>query len=190
MAALLADVLKIRLGRPQDAEALSSLTEKVFRETYGRVIPPQILFPYVEQAFSVQTLAAELAQTDLSYCLAWDQTKLLGFSKFAPAAVPSPVRQKLHGRETKADRNNLAAELVKLYVDKSYQGCGVGAALMKETIAQVVQQGYHTLWFYVWEQNKGAIAFYQRWGFEQVGWQDIFVGPIVFHDWVMQKEIL
>jgi ribosomal protein S18 acetylase RimI-like enzyme len=43
-----------------------------------------------------------------------------------------------------------------------------------------VQHQHDALWLCVWEQNETAVAFYQKWGYKQVGTTQIFVGPIVF----------
>jgi GNAT superfamily N-acetyltransferase len=58
---------------------------------------------------------------------------------------------------------SLPPVLERIYVEQSAIGRGVGASLMRQAIAVAVNEGYHTLWLGVWEDNpnKKSADFYR-----------------------------
>ena len=57
------------------------------------------------------------------------------------------------------------SELVRLYVQPSAQGLGVGALLLRE--AESLATG--ALWLTAWDGNAKALAFYGRMGYADIG---------------------
>ena len=168
--------IQIRSATIYDAAPLSTLATTVFCDTYGAVIPSDVLQEYIENAFSVEALRVDLSHPSTKYVVACHNETLIGFSKLAPTDVPSGVC------------STRAIELVKLYVAKGYHGLGVGAALMERTICEAKALRYDGIWLCVWKNNERAIAFYRKWGFEMVGTTQIFVGHIVFDDLVLERK--
>ena len=60
-------------------------------------------------------------------------------------------------------------EIVRFYVDGAYQGRGVGAALMQQSVDETRRRGADTVWLQVWSEAPWAIGFYERMGFSVVG---------------------
>lgn len=52
-------------------------------------------------------------------------------------------------------------EVDDVYVLPAYQSCGIGSAILKKCI----EESNESLWLYVFSHNKGAISFYERFGF-------------------------
>ncbi len=170
--------IQIRSATIYDAGQLSTLATTVFCDTYGALIPHEGRQEYLEHAFSVEALKVDLTHPSVKYLVACHNETLIGFSKLDPTHVPSGVR------------STKPIELVKLYVPKAYHGLGVGAKLMKRSICQARELGYDGIWLCVWQKNKRAIAFYRKWGFEMVGTTPIFVGDVVFDDFVLERELV
>jgi ribosomal protein S18 acetylase RimI-like enzyme len=82
-----------------------------------------------------------------------------------------------------------AIEVARLYAAREAIGSGVGAALMRECIAHAASLGRGALWLGVWERNARAIAFYERWGFRDVGMQHFQLGADRQVDRVMLRRI-
>ena len=80
-------------------------------------------------------------------------------------------------------------ELCRIYCETAWQGCGVGSKLMQATHDQARAQGAETLWLGVWERNPRAIAFYERWGFRDVGSHIFVVGSDPQTDRIMQVTL-
>lgn len=169
--------IQIRSATIHDAAQLSTLATTVFAETYQAMIPPETLQPYLKEQFSAEALSLDLSQLSSDYLVACHNERVIGFSKLAPTELPSPLR------------STRAIEMVKLYVPKSYHGFGVGAQLMKRSLSEAKALGYESIWLCVWEKNERAIAFYRKWGFEKVGTMEIFVGDVVFDDWVLERGL-
>jgi len=52
-----------------------------------------------------------------------------------------------------------------------------------------IELGCETIWFGVWERNKRAILFYERWEFETVGARQFALGPELQNDLVMARHL-
>ena len=61
--------------------------------------------------------------------------------------------------------------------------------LAEECINQAKLKGCDVLWLGVWKQNKKAIAFYTKCGFEIFGEQIFTLGSDPQQDWLMKKEL-
>jgi diamine N-acetyltransferase len=80
-------------------------------------------------------------------------------------------------------------ELVRIYSLKRWIGRGVGAALMQACLDEAARMGCDVIWLGVWEINRRAIRFYQKWGFVQVGKHIFLMGDDPQTDWVMERTL-
>ncbi|MEZ4660386.1 MAG: GNAT family N-acetyltransferase [Caldilineaceae bacterium] len=169
--------MRVRRAKEADAEELALLCSDVFRCTYGHVIPPHTLNSYLRRAFFTDALQQSLASPSNHFWVAEQNETLSGVCKLAVVDAPPCVQ---------ASR---PIELVNLYVGAIHQQHGIGTALMAAALALLAASVHDVLWLCVWEQNMNAIRFYQRWGFQQVGWHNIWVDDVCFRDLVMVREI-
>ena len=149
----------IRRATPEDLPALVELAERTFRDTFASDNTLEDLEAYVAKAFAPETLEGELADPASTFLLAFADSE----------APPIGYGRLLAGPPTAAVRGQNPVEIVRLYVDQEAIGLGVGAALMQSLFDEARRQGHQTIWLGVWERNARAIAFYRRWGFEEVG---------------------
>ena len=128
-------------------------------------------------AFSPALQLAEISNPEIVTLVAQSQTSLIAFAQLhlrpgTPACVtPSP-----------------AVELHRIYVDQSFHGTGLAAALLAEVFTIAEQHGAAAVWLGVWEQNPRAIRFYQRSGFVEVGDHVFVVGTDRQRDVVMVRN--
>jgi ribosomal protein S18 acetylase RimI-like enzyme len=164
----------LRIGsQVDDLAAIAHLLQAVFTQTYAHVIPPQTLARYLAQEFSSAALALKLADPNTVNLVAEADGKPIAFSRLEPNQPNQPN----------------SAEIAKFYVDADFQGRGVAAALLSETITAAQQRDWATLWLCVWEKNPRAIAFYRKHGFVQVGHAEVLVEDVVFHDFIMSRML-
>ena len=167
----------IRTAEATDAPALSTVAKTVFAATYGAVIPSAVLHRYLTQTFSETALLADLANPSHAYWVAIAEDQLVGFSQLTrtppPACVPVTP----------------AIELARFYILPTHQGRGVAGPLLAAIQTAAQQMGYRAVWLCVWEANDRALAFYRKWGFVPVGRHDIVVEDIVFHDYILIKQL-
>lgn len=169
--------IAVRLLKPDDAPALAGLAREVFSATYGAAFPAGGLQRHLDRAFAPEAVAAELADPAATSFGAWQAGSLTGFGSLSAALWPECVR------------SGSAVELSRLYVAEAHQGRGAAAELMRAALAAAVQQAHRDIWLYVWEQNPRARAFYRKWGFVQVGEQDLQFEGAVFHDLILQRSL-
>ncbi len=169
--------LRYRLAELGEARLLAELGARTFADAFGARNEPEDMAAYLAAAFSVERIEAELRQPESFFLLAFDPTldssapigycRLVGGSQQAAIAGPDPV------------------ELHRLYVDGAMRGAGYGSALMWDAMELARDSGYRTLWLGVWDENRAARRFYERWGFEVVGSHDFMLGAALQRDLLM-----
>jgi len=80
-------------------------------------------------------------------------------------------------------------ELRRIYLLHRFQGLGIGKALMDQAIAYAQELGKKRLLLGVYGKNYGAIRFYEKAGFTQIGERYFTVGATTHHDAVMARPI-
>ncbi len=75
-------------------------------------------------------------------------------------------------------------EIKRIYLLHPFQGSGIGRRLMAEAMAFARTRGCRRLLLGVHSRNTGAIAFYEKLGFEKVGTRKFQVGNHVYDDFV------
>jgi ribosomal protein S18 acetylase RimI-like enzyme len=154
----------IRTAGSADAERLSELAVRTFRDTYAEHNRPENMAQYLAAHFSPRLQAVELADPLTATVVAEAGTQLIGYAQLRPGTPPDcvPGRDRL--------------ELSRIYVDRSWHGRGVAQALMTATVREATERGAQTLWLGVWERNSRGIAFYRKCGFADVGTQAFVLG--------------
>lgn len=165
----------VRKATLDDAANLAALAARWFTDAFSGQVPDGELTSYVNDSFSESQLQSETISPGSCILLAEDNAQPIGYARllagFDPSDMPNAIR------------------IVRLYVQSSLIGTGVGAALMQACIEYARAEGYRHIWLRVWEENKTAIEFYRKWGFvrhstvefEMMGGQKI--------DWVMVRRL-
>ncbi len=75
-----------------------------------------------------------------------------------------------------------------IYVQSDYQGKGIGRMLMDAAFEHPRFGGADNIFVDVWDENRRAVAFYLKYGFEIVGKCDVTVdGKVVGDDLVLMR---
>ena len=154
----------IRYATAPDASELSQLGAQTFRATYAEANAPHLVDAYIADHYSTAIQLAELHDDRLIYLVAELDTHLVGFALLRTDQTHPDV-EAAH-----------PIRLARIYVDGPYVGTGLGSALMKRCIDECLRRTHDVLWLGVWEENRKAIAFYERWGFGRVGTEIFDVG--------------
>jgi diamine N-acetyltransferase len=154
----------IRIAASTDAERLSELAVRTFRDTYAEHNRPENMAQYLAAHFSPRLQAVELADPRMATVVAEAGPQLIGYAQLRPGTPPDCVPG--------TDR----LELSRIYVDRPWHGRGVAQALMTATVREATARGARTLWLGVWERNSRGIAFYRKCGFADVGTQTFLLG--------------
>jgi ribosomal protein S18 acetylase RimI-like enzyme len=171
----------IRRATVDDAPALSRLGAATFQETFERENTPEDMSRYLEEAFSPERQAAEIADAAGTVLIAEDDEdrhpELVGYAHLISGPAPDAV----HGAAP--------LELKRIYVARAWHGRGVAQALMSAALDAARARGAQTLWLGVWERNPRAVAFYAKYGFARVGEHTFVLGADLQTDWLFARSI-
>jgi len=170
---------KLRRARPEDVKAIAHLGAATFSATFGYSMPASDLQAYLQEAYSLSTVAHQLASPLIDVVVAVDEAdQVIGFVQLTQGTSDPCV----------ADLER-PVELQRLYVDVNHHGGGVGRALVTEVEKLAKERGFKTFWLGVWEDNFKAQKAYQRFGFSKVGEHDFKMGECIQRDWIMMKSV-
>ncbi len=138
---------------PGDAEQLAALKADTFRESFAGGNDPAELAAHIERAFSVDAVAAQLADPDCDTTWILDGSEPVGYLKLNRAHAQTEP-----GLEA-------GLEVEQLYVRMAYHGRGLGGQLLDLAVDAAKRDSYGFVWLGVWEQNHNAISLYRHRGF-------------------------
>jgi GNAT superfamily N-acetyltransferase len=169
--------LRIRPATLEDAAILAELGERTFRETFQALYAPGDFEAFLSGTYSESRQRAELADPA--------RPALVLEVEGAPAGF---AQLRLDHREP-CIPGQRPAELQRIYLLRSAQGGGRGAALLGACEDLVRAQGADVLWLGVWEHNAKALAFYARCGFREVGEHGFAIGRRWDRDLLLAKAL-
>jgi diamine N-acetyltransferase len=167
----------IRHASATDASELSDLGARTFRAAYAEANGAHLVDAYIADHYSTAIQLAELQDERLLYLVAEIDARLVGFALLRtdqshPDVVgTNPIR------------------LARIYMDMPYLGSGLGSVLMEHCITDCRRRGHDVLWVGVWEENRRAISFYERWGFNRIGTEIFDVGGDVQRDAILVLSV-
>ena len=169
----------IRRCTTADAETMAALGGRLFAETYGPTHPEPELSRYLARAFPIDGIRAAIDDAEVTMFVAEDRERAAVGYAYLRASHEPPA-----GVEGKR-----AFEIVRFYVDTSYQGRGIGAALMEECVDEAKRRGADVIWLQVWKEAPWAVGFYERMGFVVVGSAAFYFGEQIGDDHVMSRRV-
>lgn len=131
----------------------------------------------MRQAFSLEQIAAELADDRSIFLIAEIESKPAGYAKLIVDSTEEGIT---------ATR---PIELSRLYSHQEFLGKGVGQNLMDACFEYAKTNSHDVIWLGVWEYNPRAQAFYTKNGFRKVGKHTFLLGSDPQTDLLMQKEL-
>ena len=171
--------IQIRQAVVEDATILTDLAYKTFWDAFAHhpKNAPDDLNHYMRQAFSIEQVTAELADTKNSFLIAEIEGELAGYSKLVFDNIePGITAEK-------------PVELARLYSHQKFLGQGVGQTLMNACLERARNAGCDVMWLGVWEYNPRAQRFYEKNGFRVVGSHVFLLGKDEQTDLLMQRSI-
>jgi len=167
----------LRRAELDDAALLADLGVRTFRETFEAICAPADLAAFLERTYSEALQRKELADP------------LRPARILMVDGVPSGFLQLRLDHREDGVVGARPVELQRIYVLRTCQGGGHGAALMQAAQDLALSWGADELWLGVWENNTKALAFYARWGFREVGEHIFKIGDQVDRDLILSKRL-
>lgn len=174
--------LRISIAKANLATAtrLADLGCQTFTETFAASNTPADMAVFLAQAYGPEIQLSELQQARYTFLLAEMQGQLVGYAKL--------WRDTDLGKgagEATASR----LEIKQLYVAEEWIGTGLGAALMRRIFDLAQAENCTAIVLGVWEHNERAKAFYQRFGFREIGEVAFKLGEDVQRDLLLRKGL-
>lgn len=173
--------IQITTATLQDAKMLARLSASTFQATYQKDVDEQEAVNmqlYIEEEFTPEKIRQNLKNPKITYLLALQGTEILGYVKLVRDASVKGVS---HGK---------VMNLEKIYIQTTFAGKGVGTSLMNKALTIAQQESIDTMWLCVWEINRKAVSFYEKFGFKHCGHYEFKMGKDTYHDLMMKKEFM
>ncbi|MGI4875291.1 MAG: GNAT family N-acetyltransferase [Janthinobacterium lividum] len=173
--------LRISVAKANLATAtrLAELGRRTFFETFAADNKSADMDAFAAQVYGPEIQLGELQQARYTFLLAEMQGELVGFAKL------------WHGSDLglPPDKPARQLEIKQLYVAQDWIGTGLGAALMRRALEIAQADEASAVVLGVWEHNERAKAFYQRYGFREVGEVEFVLGTDVQRDLLYRKGL-
>lgn len=170
--------LSYKICTANDLGDLIQISRETFTHAFEKHNDPEDFRDYMEKAFSEKSLSDQFDNPYSSFYFAYLEDNLVGYFKLNS-----------HSAQTeKVDGNSL--ELERIYIQEAFQNKGLGHQLLNEIILIAKANKHDLLWLGVWKENKAAIRFYERFGFQKFGAHPYFVGKDKQTDWLMKLDLL
>lgn len=169
--------VEIRPCQISEAALLRDIGEETYETTFREMATPEAMAAYLKEAFTLEKIAAELANPDSRFFFLLADGDLAGYLK----VNDGPAQTELHDRE--------ALEIERIYVRAGHQGKGLGAKLINFALYLAREMGKRYVWLGVWQKNTAAIGFYKKMGFEIAGTHVFRMGDDIQSDYIMRKDL-
>ena len=136
-----------------DLARLQAIGRQTFTETFAATNTPENMARYLNEGFSAEKMAAELADADSRFYLALDKEEVVGYLKINTGSAQTELQ------------DAAGMEIERIYVAAAYHGKKVAQLLYSRAIAVARELQAPYVWLGVWEKNPRAIAFYTKNGF-------------------------
>ncbi len=145
--------LSIKNVTPAEVELLQEISIRTFYETFSAVNTEENMKKYLEEAYSLEKLTAELTDENTRFFFATHENKVIGYLKLNSGSAQTELKEEK------------AIEIERIYVLQAYHGKAVGQILYETAIQEAKKQQADYVWLGVWEENQRAISFYRKNGF-------------------------
>jgi len=174
--------LRISIAKANLATAtrLAALGRQTFSETFAADNTPEDMAAFLAETYGPDIQLSELQQPQCTFLQAEMQGELVGFAKlWRDSTLGLGAGESALGR----------LEVKQLYVVEDWIGTGLGAALMRRVLDLAQAEQCTAIVLGVWERNERAKAFYQRFGFREVGEQAFKLGEDIQRDLILRKGL-
>ncbi|WP_405384940.1 GNAT family N-acetyltransferase [Maribacter sp. LLG6340-A2] len=160
-----------------DVEQLRLISEQTFVNAFEKDNDPTDFKDYIEKAFALKKIKSELLNPYSDFYFVYRNDELVGYFKLNVLSAQSDVKR------------DDSIELERIYVLKEYQNLGLGEQFLNHIKKIAKEKNKKMLWLGVWEENKRAIQFYRRHGFQKFDTHPYFIGTDEQTDWLMRFDL-
>ncbi len=160
-----------------EIDILIKLSKACFYETFSADNSEDDMKTYLENAFAYDKIKSEILNENSQFYLLFSDDKLAAYLK---------LNEYLAQTE---DYDKDSLEIERIYVAKEFQGLKLGQVLMDKAVKIALDLKKSYVWLGVWENNKNAIAFYEKNGFSVIDTHYFRMGDSKQCDYIMKKPL-
>jgi len=174
--------LRISVAKANLATAtrLAALGRQTFSETFAATNTPEDLAAYLAEAYGPAIQLAQLQDPRHTFLLAEMQGQAVGYALLATDSALGLPAENITTKQL---------EIKQLYVVEDWIGTGLGGTLMRRCLEVAQAARVSAVVLGVWEHNERAKAFYQRYGFREIGDVAFKLGEDVQRDLIYRKGL-
>ncbi len=171
------DKLKIRKATYADTELLVAIGRQTFFEKFTDDNSEENMLQYASEAYTFEKIASEVNNVNSQFYLATLNNQTVGYLKINFGEAQTELQ------------DPQALELERIYVLNEFQGKKIGQLLFEKTLEIAQQAKVNYVWLGVWEENKGAIKFYEKNGLKAFSKHLFMLGNDPQTDIMMKMEL-
>jgi ribosomal protein S18 acetylase RimI-like enzyme len=169
--------LKIRKATYKDTELLQNIGRQTFFEKFTENNSEENMLKYASEAYSFEKIASEVNNPNSQFYLATLNNQTVGYLKINFGEAQTELQ------------DPQALELERIYVLNEFQGQKIGQLLFEKTLEIAKQANLNYVWLGVWEENTGAIKFYEKNGLKAFSKHIFILGDDPQTDIMMKIEL-
>ena len=174
----------VRRATTSDAEQLGALARVTFPLACPSNATTEVINAFMDKNLSVDSFTEFLSDPNREIFVAElnENSELVGY--VMGVTTPPEDEAIVASLQTAA-----SYELNKVYAHPDVHGMGVAQALIEQAVERATELGFESLWLGVNQENVRAQKFYAKVGFEIVGDKTFQLGPILCHDFIVERQI-
>lgn len=169
--------LKIRKATEADTELLLNIGRQTFFEKFKACNTEENMQIYTSKAYTFEKTASEINNPNSQFYLANLNKQTVGYLKINFGDAQTEIQ------------DPQALELERIYVLKEFQGRKIGQLLYEKTLEIAKQAKVNYIWLGVWEENLGALKFYEKNGLKAFSKHIFMLGNDPQTDIMMKIEL-
>ncbi len=167
----------IRKAGIEDVKRITDLARHTFYETYAPFNTLENMERYMDEQLNEDCFSKRLQDRGNTFFLAYFNDVLAGYVQLDNGSCHSSFKE-IH-----------SVEIARFYAIPQMIGKGIGHALMQRSVEHAKENNCKVIWLIVWQENKRAIAFYKKYGFEIIDTHVFKLGDDLQNDWVMKMQL-
>lgn len=161
-----------------DLELLRQISIETFIDTFGPYNTEENTTLYINQSLSIESLTDQLNDKNSTFYFAYNNQELIGYVKLNTDVSQS----KVHIEDS--------IEIERIYLLKEMQSKGYGQDILNSIVETAETSNKSSIWLAVWEENRGAISFYDKNRFRKIDTINFPFGNDIQTGLVMKKDLL
>ncbi|QOD60725.1 GNAT family N-acetyltransferase [Polaribacter haliotis] len=171
-------MVEIRKAKASDATHIALLGRITYTESHGDYIEEkEDLLKFYDTNYSVSKIREELNDAENIFWIVFFDELPIGFAKLS-----------LNENFSKLDKSK-SCKLQRLYILNDFIGHKIGSQLQEIILKTAIDLKFESIWLTAYYKNTKGLKFYQKYGFQQVGSIDFFVGKTNYENLIFSKKL-